>query len=52
MNETILEVKNIGKSFLQPDKTRLEVLKNLSLGVRKGTIIAVTGASGSGKSTL
>lgn len=52
MANLILEVKDIGKSFWQPDKTRLEVLKNLSLGVRRGTIIAVTGASGSGKSTL
>lgn len=52
MNNLILDVKNIGKSFLQPDKTRLEVLKGLSLAVRRGTIIAITGASGSGKSTL
>ena len=52
MNNIILDVKNIGKSFLQPDKTRLEVLKGLSLAVRRGIIIAVTGASGSGKSTL
>ncbi|HLP46374.1 MAG TPA: ABC transporter ATP-binding protein [Candidatus Kapabacteria bacterium] len=52
MNNVIIEIKNIGKSFRQPDKTRLEVLKNLSLDVQRGTIIAVTGASGSGKSTL
>jgi len=52
MSHIILDVKNISKSFLQPDKTRLEVLKGLSLAVRRGTIIAVTGASGSGKSTL
>lgn len=52
MDNIILEVKNISKSFLQPDKTRLEVLRGLSLEVRKGTIAAVTGASGSGKSTL
>ena len=52
MSHIILDVKNISKSFIQPDKTRLEVLKGLSLAVRRGTIIAVTGASGSGKSTL
>lgn len=52
MDNVIIEIKNIGKSFRQPDKTRLEVLKNLSLDVQRGTIIAVTGASGSGKSTL
>lgn len=52
MNSIILEIKNITKSFLQPDKTRLVVLKGLSLEVASGTIVAVTGASGSGKSTL
>lgn len=48
----ILEVKHISKSFIQPDKSRLSVLDNLSLKVDKGTIIAITGASGCGKSTL
>jgi lipoprotein-releasing system ATP-binding protein len=52
MNSIILEIKNISKSFLQPDKTRLVVLQGLSLEVVSGTIVAVTGASGSGKSTL
>lgn len=52
MDNIILDVKNIGKSFFQPDKTRLEVLKNLSLQVKRETIITITGASGSGKSTL
>jgi lipoprotein-releasing system ATP-binding protein len=52
MNSFILEIKNISKSFSQPDKTRLVVLNGLSLDVALGTIVAVTGASGSGKSTL
>ena len=52
MSNVILEVRDIGKSFVQPDRTRLEVLKSLTLDVRRQTIIAVTGASGSGKSTL
>jgi lipoprotein-releasing system ATP-binding protein len=52
MDNIILDVKNIGKSFFQPDKTRLEVLKSLSLQVKGQTIVTITGASGSGKSTL
>ncbi len=52
MPQTILSAYHIGKSFRQPDRTRLVVLEDLSLQVEQGTIIAVTGASGSGKSTL
>lgn len=52
MTGLIIEIKSIGKSFRLPDKTRLEVLKNLFLNVKRGIIIAITGASGSGKSTL
>jgi lipoprotein-releasing system ATP-binding protein len=52
MEQEILEAKDISKSFLQPDKTRLIVLDGLSFRVNRGTIVAVTGASGSGKSTL
>ncbi len=52
MPSTILSARNIAKSFIQPDKTSLEVLQDLSLDVEESSIIAVTGASGSGKSTL
>jgi lipoprotein-releasing system ATP-binding protein len=48
----LFNVKQISKSFRQPDKSELVVLKDLSLEIQKGTIIAVTGVSGSGKSTL
>jgi lipoprotein-releasing system ATP-binding protein len=48
----LLHVKQISKRFIQPDKSHLTVLTDLSLDVEKGTIIAVTGVSGSGKSTL
>jgi lipoprotein-releasing system ATP-binding protein len=52
MEPLFIEVKEIVKSFRQPDKTNLVVLNDLSLQVKRGTIAAVTGASGSGKSTL
>lgn len=43
----LLEIKNLKKSF-----DNLEVLKDISLGVRAGEIVSIIGPSGSGKSTL
>lgn len=45
--ETILKLENIHKSY-----GRKEVLKGISLEVKKGEIISVLGPSGCGKSTL
>lgn len=45
--ETIIEVKNLSKSF-----GPLNVLKDISLRVHKGDIIAIIGPSGCGKSTF
>ncbi|MEE0859572.1 MAG: amino acid ABC transporter ATP-binding protein [Acutalibacteraceae bacterium] len=43
----MLEVKNIKKSF-----GKLDVLKDISLDVLEGQVLAIIGPSGSGKSTL
>ncbi len=46
-NRTILEIKNIRKSF---DGT--EVLNDISLTVHEGEVVSIIGPSGSGKSTI
>lgn len=47
-----LEAKDITKSFVSGDGSELEVLCGVSLTVRSGEAVAITGASGTGKSTL
>ncbi len=46
-NNTIISIKNLKKSF-----EGTEVLKDISLNINKGDVIAIIGPSGSGKSTF
>lgn len=48
----LLEVSHISKSYPNASGGRLSVLKDVSLSVEKGEMIAVVGESGTGKSTL
>jgi len=52
MAASIIEAVEINKSFVQPDKNKLDILRDLCLNVEQGSLVAITGASGSGKSTL
>ena len=47
MNETILSVKNLQKSFGDN-----QVLKGVDIDVKKGEVVVIIGASGCGKSTF
>lgn len=52
MEENILDIEKVCKSFILPDKNRLVILQDLELQVGRGRIVSITGASGSGKSTF
>jgi lipoprotein-releasing system ATP-binding protein len=49
--EFILEAQNIFKSY-NNDEKKIEVLKSVSLKIKRGKISVIIGASGAGKSTL
>ena len=51
MNDAILKLKNVTKTFHQGEKT-LEILKGVNLELRRGEVVSLVGASGTGKSTL
>ncbi|MFZ0454433.1 MAG: ABC transporter ATP-binding protein [Ignavibacteriaceae bacterium] len=52
MNNIILSSEKLIKTYQTTKKTKLEVLKSISLEIEKDKISVIIGASGAGKSTL
>lgn len=50
-NQILIHLKNVTKTF-QLASGKFDALKNVSLSIGKGQMVAITGKSGSGKSTM
>ncbi len=51
MTEVVLQANNLSRHYVDGDR-RVEVLRDVTLEVHRGEMVAIIGASGSGKSTL
>jgi len=52
MSKTIVELKNVGKSFKSADGSARSVLEGVDFRLAEGEIVSLLGQSGSGKSTM
>ena len=52
MADSVLRLENVSKAYVSPDGSPVEILKDITLSIEKGSSVSIVGQSGCGKSTL
>ncbi|NDD09281.1 MAG: ATP-binding cassette domain-containing protein, partial [Rhodobacteraceae bacterium] len=52
MNESVLELKGLHKTYNSGKPNQIDVLSNAELSLKEGEVVALVAPSGAGKSTL
>ena len=51
-NDTIIEIKNVNRTYIDDKDNTVEALKDINLTVKRGEFVSIIGSSGCGKTTL
>lgn len=52
VNDTIIEIKNVNRTYIDDEDNTVEALRDINLTIKRGEFVSIIGSSGCGKTTL